>query len=134
MQGFKDDPDRIRTSVLCLLVDGSDFFQSPDVGLLCRSTTAAVTPALTEHDETAGGPGHCSSDPNDQEECLFSDSAVLTPRVPSVSPPAGLGRTGTLIGCYLMKHYRFTAGEAIAWIRICRPGSVIGPQQNFLEE
>ncbi|XP_037530363.1 dual specificity protein phosphatase CDC14AB [Nematolebias whitei] len=47
---------------------------------------------------------------------------------------AGLGRTGTLVGCYLMKHYRFTAGEAIAWIRICRPGSVIGPQQNFLEE
>uniref|UniRef100_A0A4W4GL08 Cell division cycle 14A n=1 Tax=Electrophorus electricus TaxID=8005 RepID=A0A4W4GL08_ELEEL len=47
---------------------------------------------------------------------------------------AGLGRTGTLIGCYLMKHYRFTAAEAIAWIRICRPGSIIGPQQNFLEE
>ncbi|XP_066536988.1 cell division cycle 14Aa isoform X2 [Hoplias malabaricus] len=47
---------------------------------------------------------------------------------------AGLGRTGTLIGCYLMKHYRFTAAEAIAWTRICRPGSVIGPQQNFLEE
>ncbi|XP_035276319.1 dual specificity protein phosphatase CDC14AB-like isoform X2 [Anguilla anguilla] len=47
---------------------------------------------------------------------------------------AGLGRTGTLIGCYLMKHYRFTAAEAIAWVRICRPGSIIGPQQNFLEE
>ncbi|XP_076847703.1 dual specificity protein phosphatase CDC14AB isoform X8 [Brachyhypopomus gauderio] len=47
---------------------------------------------------------------------------------------AGLGRTGTLIGCYLMKHYRFTAAEAIAWIRICRPGSVIGPQQHFLED
>ncbi|XP_070831151.1 dual specificity protein phosphatase CDC14AB-like isoform X2 [Chaetodon trifascialis] len=47
---------------------------------------------------------------------------------------AGLGRTGTLIGCYLMKHFRFTAAEAIAWIRICRPGSIIGPQQNFLEE
>ncbi|XP_069029408.1 dual specificity protein phosphatase CDC14AB-like [Embiotoca jacksoni] len=47
---------------------------------------------------------------------------------------AGLGRTGTLIGCYLMKHFRFTAAEAIAWMRICRPGSVIGPQQNFLEE
>ncbi|KPP62253.1 dual specificity protein phosphatase CDC14A-like, partial [Scleropages formosus] len=47
---------------------------------------------------------------------------------------AGLGRTGTLIGCYLMKHYRFTAAEAIAWIRVCRPGSVIGPQQHFLEE
>lgn len=67
-RGFKDDPDRIRTSLLCLLVDGSGFFQSPDVGLLCRSTTAAVKPALAEHNETAGGPGHCSSDPNDQEE------------------------------------------------------------------
>ncbi|KAM7093888.1 dual specificity protein phosphatase CDC14B isoform 4-T5 [Molossus nigricans] len=45
---------------------------------------------------------------------------------------AGLGRTGTLIGCYIMKHYRMTAAETIAWIRICRPGSVIGPQQQFL--
>ncbi|XP_041476246.1 dual specificity protein phosphatase CDC14AB-like isoform X9 [Lytechinus variegatus] len=47
---------------------------------------------------------------------------------------AGLGRTGTLIGCYIMKHFRFTAAEAIAWMRICRPGSVIGPQQHYMEE
>ncbi|XP_068808357.1 dual specificity protein phosphatase CDC14A isoform X1 [Struthio camelus] len=47
---------------------------------------------------------------------------------------AGLGRTGTLIACYIMKHYRFAHAEAIAWIRICRPGSIIGPQQHFLEE
>lgn len=47
---------------------------------------------------------------------------------------AGLGRTGTLIGCYLMKHFWFTAAEAIAWVRLCRPGSIIGRQQNFLEE
>ncbi|KAM5261264.1 dual specificity protein phosphatase CDC14B isoform 17-T18 [Hipposideros larvatus] len=45
---------------------------------------------------------------------------------------AGLGRTGTLIACYIMKHYRMAAAETIAWIRICRPGSVIGPQQQFL--
>ncbi|XP_030775727.1 dual specificity protein phosphatase CDC14B-like isoform X1 [Rhinopithecus roxellana] len=31
-----------------------------------------------------------------------------------------------------MKHYRMTAAETIAWVRICRPGSVIGPQQQFL--
>lgn len=47
---------------------------------------------------------------------------------------AGLGRTGTLIGCYIIKHFRFTAAETIAWIRICRPGSIIGPQQHFLHE
>ena len=39
-------------------------------------------------------------------------------RVCSLLPlTAGLGRTGTLIGAYLMKHYKFTAPEVIAWIR-----------------
>lgn len=33
-----------------------------------------------------------------------------------------------------MKHYRFTAMETIAWIRLCRPGSVIGHQQQWMEE
>lgn len=47
---------------------------------------------------------------------------------------AGLGRTGTCIGAYMMKHYRFTAAEAIGWMRICRPGCVIGPQQHFLKQ
>ncbi|XP_050067109.1 dual specificity protein phosphatase CDC14A-like [Anopheles maculipalpis] len=45
---------------------------------------------------------------------------------------AGLGRTGTLIAAYLMKHYQFTAMESIAWLRVCRPGSVIGQQQTWL--
>lgn len=47
---------------------------------------------------------------------------------------AGLGRTGTCIGAYLMKHYRFTAAEVIGWMRVCRPGCVIGPQQHFLKQ
>lgn len=60
-------------------------------------------------------------------------------RVPShkgfaVHCKAGLGRTGTCIGAYLMKHYRLTAKEVIGWMRICRPGMVIGPQQQFLEK
>jgi protein-tyrosine phosphatase len=47
---------------------------------------------------------------------------------------AGLGRTGTCIGAYMMKHYRMTAKEVIGWMRICRPGMVIGPQQHFLAD
>lgn len=47
---------------------------------------------------------------------------------------AGLGRTGTCIGCALMKYYRMTALETIAWLRISRPGSVIGIQQHYLQE
>jgi len=47
---------------------------------------------------------------------------------------AGLGRTGTLIACYAIKHYHFNAADFIGWIRLCRPGSVLGPQQYFLLE
>jgi len=47
---------------------------------------------------------------------------------------AGLGRTGVLNAAFLMKHYRLSANELIAWFRICRPGTVIGPQQQFLKE
>nr|CAD7409302.1 unnamed protein product [Timema cristinae] len=50
------------------------------------------------------------------------------------SEQAGLGRTGSLIGAYLVKHYHMAAREAIAWLRICRPGCVIGRQQTWLED
>ena len=45
---------------------------------------------------------------------------------------AGLGRTGTLIGLYAMKHHDLTARQAIGWLRIVRPGSVMGQQQQYL--
>jgi cell division cycle 14 len=45
---------------------------------------------------------------------------------------AGLGRTGTLIACWMMKEFHLTAAQCMGWLRICRPGSVIGPQQQFL--
>ncbi|KAF9911583.1 Dual specificity protein phosphatase cdc14a [Linnemannia zychae] len=47
---------------------------------------------------------------------------------------AGLGRTGTLIGAYLMRHFDMSARETIAFLRLMRPGSVVGPQQNWLSE
>lgn len=32
----------------------------------------------------------------------------------------------------MMNNYGFDAPESIGWIRLCRPGSIIGPQQKFL--
>jgi cell division cycle 14 len=45
---------------------------------------------------------------------------------------AGLGRTGCLIGAYLIYRYGFTASEIIAFMRFMRPGMVVGPQQHWL--
>ena len=45
---------------------------------------------------------------------------------------SGLGRTGTLIALYMMQHHGFSARAAMGWLRIVRPGSVMGPQQQYL--
>ena len=43
---------------------------------------------------------------------------------------AGLGRTGTLLACYLIKYQKMPAEEAIQKIREERPGSI----QSFTQE
>ncbi|KAE9333313.1 hypothetical protein PF008_g14509 [Phytophthora fragariae] len=71
---------------------------------------------------------------NPSDDILFKFIRVCERETGAVAVhcKAGLGRTGTAIAAFLMKNYRFSATEAIAWCRICRPGSIVGPQQHFL--
>lgn len=57
----------------------------------------------------------------------FFEIADNEPRPMAIHCKAGLGRTGTLIGLYAMKHFKFPAAAFIGWIRIARPGSILGP-------
>lgn len=72
--------------------------------------------------------------PSDDIVARFNSIVEMESGAVAVHCKAGLGRTGSLIGCYAIKNYHFPAEDFIGWARICRPGSVLGPQQPFLAE
>lgn len=60
-------------------------------------------------------------------ECVIAQGGKV-----AVHCKAGLGRTGCLIGAHLIYTHGFTANECIAYMRMVRPGMVVGPQQHWL--
>ena len=62
----------------------------------------------------------------------FLDAVTAADGAVAVHCTEGLGRTGTLAAAHLMAAHGFSAREAIGWLRVVRPGSVIGAQQHFL--
>ncbi len=51
----------------------------------------------------------------------FLDIVEGEPGGVAVHCKAGLGRTGVLICCYMMKHHGFTAKEVLLLPRVCHP-------------
>lgn len=56
---------------------------------------------------------------------ISNDQAVM------VHCAAGMGRAGTILACYLVKHQKYSAKDAINIIRKERPGSIQSESQEF---
>lgn len=114
------------------------YFQSKNVGLVVRLNQRMYDEndfrkTGIQHFEQYYLDGSCPTMPI-LKRIVQAFEAVPADKGIAVHCKAGLGRTGTCIGAYIMKHYNFSAREIIGWMRICRPGMVIGPQQHFLED
>jgi hypothetical protein len=62
----------------------------------------------------------------------FLDAVAAADGAVAVHCTEGLGRTDTLVASHLMAGHSFSARAAIGWLRVVRPGSVVGAQQHFL--
>ena len=90
-------------------------------------------------DDWIGGIKYLHTNSNDMGVPEFGDLVksidFINQRITNNEPVmvhclAGLGRTGTILACYLIKYEKISADDAIARIRKQRPGSI----QSFLQE
>ncbi|KAL4884574.1 protein-tyrosine phosphatase-like protein [Aspergillus karnatakaensis] len=113
-------------------------FASRDVGLVVRLNSELYSPSYftamgISHIDMIFEDGTCPPLPLVKKFIKMAHDMInVKHKAIAVHCKAGLGRTGCLIGAYLIYRYGFTANEVIAFMRFMRPGMVVGPQQHWL--
>ncbi|CAN3487139.1 tyrosine-protein phosphatase Cdc14p [Diutina catenulata] len=114
-----------------------NYFTDHDVQLVVRLNShlydsAEFTKRNIQHIDMIFDDGTCPTIEYVQKfigaaECIIQRGGKI-----AVHCKAGLGRTGCLIGAHLIYTHGFTANECIGYMRMLRPGMVVGPQQHWL--
>jgi cell division cycle 14 len=113
-------------------------FSSKNIGLVVRLNSELYCPSYftalgMTHMDMIFEDGTCPTLPMVRRFIKMAhDMITVKHKGIAVHCKAGLGRTGCLIGAYLIYRYGFTANEIIAFMRFMRPGMVVGPQQHWL--
>src|SRR3984885_7282000 len=113
-------------------------FSSRNIGLVIRLNSELYSPSYftalgIHHMDMIFEDGTCPPLPMVRKFIrLAHEMITVKNKGIAVHCKAGLGRTGCLIGAYLIYRYGFTANEIIAFMRFMRPGVGVGPQQHWL--
>lgn len=114
-----------------------EYFQENDVQMVVRLNSHLYNKAEFEkkgiqHLDMIFDDGTCPTMEMVKDFIGVSEGVIKNGGKIAVHCKAGLGRTGCLIGAHLIYTHGFTASECIAYMRMIRPGMVVGPQQHWL--